>query len=114
MLPTPPIQLKRSVEWLNVVLGGAVEATYEGTKSPGGNLDEVWHEVTTTGDWIIPAEEQHLRAHRSEQLDLLSWDDTEWIGGDYEVWPRGEQLSACLNFPHSMVLSWLFYVRCGL
>ena len=70
MLPTPPIQLKRSVEWLNVVLGGAVEATYEGTKSPGGNLDEVWHEVTTTGDWIIPAEEQHLSAQRSEQLNV--------------------------------------------
>ena len=47
-----------------------IEARYEGTQFPAGKLDEAWHEVTTTGDWIIPAEEQHLSAHRSEQLNL--------------------------------------------
>ena len=70
MPPTPPIQLNQFVEWFNAVLGGAVEASYAGTQLPAGKLDEAWHEVTTTGDWIIPAEEQHLSAHRSEQLNI--------------------------------------------
>ena len=66
-----PFQLRKFIDWLNRKHGLASETTYKGTLSPTDNKDEVWHEVTTTGDWITSAEEKHVRAHHSEQLDVF-------------------------------------------
>ena len=103
----PPHQLREFMDWFHRLYRGTL--TYLGIQSPEGT-DQVWHQVTASGDITLAAEDKHIDAHRSTPttvyhgatanrlVRILQFGGLENGAGDGEKSPTPFCCRGCDNF----------------